>query len=220
MRCGSLWPAEMTDDRRGQAADGHAHRTAAAAGARRGAAVAQAEAEAPGCGQAGPTGAGCSAGRPGRRRTARRDRTDHRRAGPTESPAALVEATPLVPPAPPTPDKTLPPRVDLAYKVFFGTHGFLIGDARIASSTTAIAIGSPRSAKARGLAALFCAARARSKAAASSRRTACSRRSSPSSAAARDRRETARLRLGGRHRHAARRQRPRRSTCRRSIRWR
>ena len=29
----------------------------------------------------------------------------------------------------PPPAKDLPPRVDLAYKVFFGTRGFLIGDA-------------------------------------------------------------------------------------------
>jgi hypothetical protein len=41
--------------------------------------------------------------------------------------AAAAEA--LVTPGAATGNKTLPPRVDLAYKVFFGTRGFLIGDA-------------------------------------------------------------------------------------------
>ena len=68
-----------------------------------------------------------------------------------EGPAAVAEATPAVAPEPepvaapepppvlaedvaPVPAevaerKTLPPRVDLAYKVFYGTQGFLIGEA-------------------------------------------------------------------------------------------
>lgn len=41
--------------------------------------------------------------------------------------AAAAEA--LVTPGAAAGNKTLPPRVDLAYKVFFGTRGFLIGDA-------------------------------------------------------------------------------------------
>jgi len=44
---------------------------------------------------------------------------------PTESTPAAAE---IVPGAIPEP-KTLPPRIDLAYKVFWGTGGFLIGDA-------------------------------------------------------------------------------------------
>ena len=53
---------------------------------------------------------------------------------PADTPAAAeVPASPAeadaaaAPPAPPS--KPLPPRVDLAYKVFLGTQGFLIGDA-------------------------------------------------------------------------------------------
>ena len=44
-----------------------------------------------------------------------------------DTPAVLAEA--VAPDAPPPPAKTLPPRVDLAYKVYFGTRGFLIGEA-------------------------------------------------------------------------------------------
>jgi hypothetical protein len=43
------------------------------------------------------------------------------------APPALAEA--VVPDAPAPPAKVLPPRVDLAYKVYFGTRGFLIGEA-------------------------------------------------------------------------------------------
>src|SRR6185369_17283910 len=50
----------------------------------------------------------------------------------SEAPAAAVpnaaEGEVVVPGAI-TEQKTLPPRVDLAYKVFWGTQGFLIGDA-------------------------------------------------------------------------------------------
>ena len=45
----------------------------------------------------------------------------------TAAPPVLAEA--VAPDAPPPPAKTLPPRVDLAYKVFLGTRGFLIGEA-------------------------------------------------------------------------------------------
>ncbi len=59
-----------------------------------------------------------------------------------EPTAEAIAAGPELPPPPPelavteeaappvsTPDQTLPPRVDLVYKAFFGTQGFLIGDA-------------------------------------------------------------------------------------------
>jgi hypothetical protein len=51
------------------------------------------------------------------------------RATPAPSaPAPLTEAVDA-PPAAPPPGKALPPRVDLAYKLYLGTHGFLIGSA-------------------------------------------------------------------------------------------
>ena len=43
--------------------------------------------------------------------------------------ASAPEPPPLAPVTPDPPPKTLPPRVDLAYKVFLGTQGFMIGDA-------------------------------------------------------------------------------------------
>jgi hypothetical protein len=46
----------------------------------------------------------------------------------TAEPAAVEERAEVIPGAAAT-GKTLPPRVDLAYKVFWGTRGFLIGDA-------------------------------------------------------------------------------------------
>ena len=45
---------------------------------------------------------------------------------PIPEPAAETE---LPPPLPDVPDKVLPPRIELAYRVFYGTHGFYIGDA-------------------------------------------------------------------------------------------
>jgi len=50
----------------------------------------------------------------------------------TQAPAATTAETAaeaVVIPGAATGQKTLPPRVDLAYKVFYGTRGFLIGDA-------------------------------------------------------------------------------------------
>lgn len=44
------------------------------------------------------------------------------------APAPLTEPVDAPPPAPPS-GKSLPPRVDLAYKLYLGSHGFLIGDA-------------------------------------------------------------------------------------------
>ena len=43
--------------------------------------------------------------------------------------AAPAFAEAVAPDTPPPPAKILPPRVDLAYKVYFGTRGFLIGEA-------------------------------------------------------------------------------------------
>ena len=73
--------------------------------------------------------------------------------------------------------KTLPPRVDLAYKVFYGTQGFLIGDAvyRFEHAEQSLSHRDDRRS-ARPRRAACCAARARSKAAASSPTRACSRR--------------------------------------------
>ena len=122
-------------------------------------AVAPAEAEAPGRSQAAPPPAPAAEPVAGPRRAGRGagDRTDASPSGArAESPpAAPVEATPLVPPAPPTPDKTLPPRVDLAYKVFLGTQGFLIGEATYRFEHEGNRYRISTVAQARGLAALF-----------------------------------------------------------------
>jgi hypothetical protein len=48
---------------------------------------------------------------------------------PVPEPPSPVLAEDVAPTAPPVERKTLPPRVDLAYKVFYGTQGFLIGQA-------------------------------------------------------------------------------------------
>ena len=53
--------------------------------------------------------------------------TDRADAAPQAPPALANAAAPTK--APPPPAVTLPPRVDLAYKVFLGTQGFQIGDA-------------------------------------------------------------------------------------------
>jgi hypothetical protein len=57
-----------------------------------------------------------------------------------------------VPPMPPTP--SLPPRVDLAYKVFLGTQGFMIGDATYRFEHTGDRYRISTVGQARGLAAL------------------------------------------------------------------
>jgi hypothetical protein len=57
--------------------------------------------------------------------------------------------------APPTPGKTLPPRLDLAYKVFLGTQGFLIGEATYRFEHHGNEYRIATVAQARGLAALF-----------------------------------------------------------------
>jgi len=86
-------------------------------------------------------------------------------ATPAEAPAPaaapIAEAPPAEPvpppvvPAAPTPDKTLPPRVDLAYKVFLGTQGFLIGEATYRFEHEGDRYRIATVAEARGLAALF-----------------------------------------------------------------
>jgi hypothetical protein len=79
-------------------------------------------------------------------------------AQPTEAPATAQPEAPVAetPPLQPVlPVKQLPPRVDLAYRAFLGTGGFLIGDAvyRLDHSGTDYRISTV--AEARGLAALF-----------------------------------------------------------------
>jgi hypothetical protein len=69
-------------------------------------------------------------------------------------PAVPAEAVGEAPPAE-TPKKTLPPRIDLVYKAFLGTHGFMIGEAtyrfeHAANEYRIVTIG-----EAKGIAALF-----------------------------------------------------------------
>jgi Protein of unknown function (DUF3108) len=63
--------------------------------------------------------------------TARADVEPLPQIGPAEDApmAAMAPAPSVEPTLLPPPWKTLPPRLDLAYKVFLGTHGFLIGEA-------------------------------------------------------------------------------------------
>jgi hypothetical protein len=67
-----------------------------------------------------------------------------------EAPAAMAEVTPGAV----TGGKTLPPRVDLAYKVFYGTRGFLIGEAVYRFEHAANRYKIATVGEARGLAAL------------------------------------------------------------------
>jgi len=76
---------------------------------------------------------------------------------PTAEPApppVLAEEVPA-PEAPAIPAKTLPPRVDLAYKVFFGTQGFHVGSATYRFEHAAGTYRVFTIAEAHGLAALF-----------------------------------------------------------------
>jgi hypothetical protein len=70
-------------------------------------------------------------------------------AAPLDEPVAAPSAEPQIPP------KQLPPRVDLAYRAFLGTHGFLIGEAIYRLDHTASEYKISTVAEARGLAALF-----------------------------------------------------------------
>jgi hypothetical protein len=82
---------------------------------------------------------------------------------PAESPDPAADTAPAIaaaeplytPPAPPTPDQTLPPRVDLAYKVYLGSQGFLIGEATYRFEHEGNRYHIATVAQARGLAALF-----------------------------------------------------------------
>jgi len=71
-----------------------------------------------------------------------------------EPPPALAEEFPA-PDTAPVPSKTLPPRVDLAYKVFFGTQAFHIGSATYRFEHDARTYRVSTIAEAHGLAALF-----------------------------------------------------------------
>ncbi len=70
-------------------------------------------------------------------------------------PATEIVAAEPVASAPAAPAKTLPPRVDLVYKAFLGTHGFVIGEAtyrfeHAANEYRIVTVG-----EAKGIAALF-----------------------------------------------------------------
>ena len=74
----------------------------------------------------------------------------------TDAPLAEMAAMPTLEPIlPPPPWKTLPPRLDLAYKVFLGTQGFLIGEAAYRFEHRGDRYRITTVAEARGLAALF-----------------------------------------------------------------
>ena len=78
--------------------------------------------------------------------------------GPPAAQAEAPEALPDVaaaPPPEPIPPKALPPRVDLAYRAFLGTQGFLIGQAVYRLDHGARDYSISTVAEARGLASLF-----------------------------------------------------------------
>jgi hypothetical protein len=116
----TLWPRGPSL-RRIDAAHGDDHRTAAAACAVASRSRSRRQAEA----------ARAAARPPRRNRSHAERRAEQPRPKPRAVAAgarALIESAPSDPGAAAT-GKTLPPRVDLAYKVFWGTRGFLIGDA-------------------------------------------------------------------------------------------
>jgi len=80
----------------------------------------------------------------------------------TPEPAPVVEAPPAAPPAPPVappiatpPVKTLPPRLELEYKLFLGTQGFVIGAATYRFEHTGNEYRIATVAEARGIVALI-----------------------------------------------------------------
>jgi hypothetical protein len=77
------------------------------------------------------------------------------------TPAPIAAAPPAVVIGPPPPGKTLPPRLDLAYKVFLGTQGFVIGDATYRFEHDDYNYRIATVAQARGLAALLVHGRGR-----------------------------------------------------------
>ncbi len=80
------------------------------------------------------------------------ERSDERQVVPPNVSNESTAAADTAPPMPPTP--ALPPRVDLAYKVFLGTQGFLIGDATYRFEHTGDRYRISTVGQARGLAAL------------------------------------------------------------------
>jgi hypothetical protein len=72
-----------------------------------------------------------------------------------EATAAASDVVIGPPASPVTPPVVLPPRLDLAYKVFFGTHGFMIGDATYRFEHTGDRYRISTIGQARGLAALI-----------------------------------------------------------------
>jgi len=75
--------------------------------------------------------------------------------GEVAAPPALDEPVAAAAAEPQAPPKQLPPRVDLAYRAFLGTQGFLIGEAVYRLDHTANEYKISTVAEARGLAALF-----------------------------------------------------------------
>ena len=123
----TLLARRRRDDARRHAADGDAHRVAAAAQAfdrRAGGAETEAPAHVAGRRRAAPVEAPPAPPA----ETSAAASPDERAAG-AGSDDADAAADAVVIPGAATGQKTLPPRVDLAYKVFYGTRGFLIGDA-------------------------------------------------------------------------------------------
>jgi len=74
---------------------------------------------------------------------------------PGESAATLSGVVIGPPESPAAPPVVLPPRLDLAYKVFFGTHGFMIGEATYRFEHTGDRYRISTIGQARGLAALI-----------------------------------------------------------------
>jgi hypothetical protein len=88
------------------------------------------------------------------------DTTANEAAATAAAPTDVAAAPPEIPAAPETtppdpPPKQLPPRVDLAYKVFLGTQGFMIGDATYRFEHTGNQYRMETVGQARGLAALL-----------------------------------------------------------------
>jgi len=71
------------------------------------------------------------------------------------APATLSDVVIGPPESPAAPPIVLPPRLDLAYKVFFGTHGFMIGEATYRFEHTGDRYRISTIGQARGLAALI-----------------------------------------------------------------
>ncbi len=134
-----------------------------------------------------------------------------------DSTGVAVTAEAEVIPGAATGTKTLPPRVDLAYKVFYGTQGFLIGEAvyRFEHANNRYRIATI--GEARGLAALVLRGQGKIE----SRGLITDQGLLPADVSRRTRRTRPRgncnLRLGKPASSRCTRTRPRRSTCRRSI---